>query len=173
MPVQRAAITGAPGAGKSTLLAELSRRGVATVSEVARTILKSAGGMALREEDPLAFADAMLSAQLAAWDDTQIEGSVVFDRGFPDIAGFLRVEGLPVSDQITRACDEYRFEGPIFRAPPWRAIYTPDDERIQDWEEAIASDRAVCAAWRDHGYALIDLPMVSAEERASFVLAHL
>jgi predicted ATPase len=54
-----------------------------------------------------------------------------------------------------------------------RAIYTPDDERIQDWEEAIASDRAVCAAWRDHGYALIDLPMVSAEERASFVLAHL
>ena len=90
-----------------------------------------------------------------------------------DIAGFLRVEGLPVSDEITRACDEYRFEGPIFRAPPWRAIYTPDDERIQDWEEAIASDRAVCAAWRDHGYALIDLPMVSAEERASFVLARL
>ena len=155
MPVQRAAITGAPGAGKSTLLAELSRRGVATVSEVARTILKSAGGMALREEDPLAFADAMLSAQLAAWDDTQIEGPVVFDRGFPDIAGFLRVEGLPVSDAITRACDEYRFEGPIFRAPPWRASYTPDDERIQDWEEAIASDRAVCAAWRGHGYALI------------------
>jgi|TARA_Y100000780_G_scaffold121477_1_gene109593 predicted ATPase len=114
MPVQRAAITGAPGAGKSTLLAELSRRGVATVSEVARTILKSAGGMALREEDPLAFADAMLSAQLAAWDDTQIEGSVVFDRGFPDIAGFLRVEGLPISDETTRACDEYRFEGRSF-----------------------------------------------------------
>lgn len=173
MPVQRAAITGAPGAGKSTLLAELSRRGVTTVEEVARTILRSAGGMALREEDPLAFADAMLSAQLAAWDETQAEGPVVFDRGFPDIAGFLRVEGLPVSDAIARACEEYRFDGPIFRAPPWRAIYTPDDERIQDWQEAIASDRAVCGAWRDHGYALIDLPLVSAEERASFILARL
>ncbi|MEH6722957.1 MAG: AAA family ATPase [Qipengyuania sp.] len=173
MPVQRAAITGAPGAGKSTLLAELSRRGVTTVEEVARTILRSAGGMALREEDPLAFADAMLSAQLAAWDETQAEGPIVFDRGFPDIAGFLRVEGLPVSAAIARACDEYRFEGPIFRAPPWRAIYTPDDERIQDWQEAVASDRAVSGAWRDYGYALIDLPLAPAKERAAFILSRL
>ena len=62
MSVQRAAITGAPGAGKSTLLAELSRRGVTTVGEVARTILRSAGGMSLREDYPLVFADAMLPA---------------------------------------------------------------------------------------------------------------
>ena len=173
MPVQRAAITGAPGAGKSTLLAELSRRGVTTVEEVARTILRSAGGMALREEDPFAFADAMLSAQLAAWDEPQTDGPVVFDRGFPDIAGFLRVEGLPVSDAIARACEEYRFDGPIFRAPPWRAIYTPDDERIQDWQGAVASDRAVSSAWRDHGYTLIDLPFAPAKERAAFMLERL
>jgi predicted ATPase len=173
MPVQRAAITGAPGAGKSTLLAELSRRGVTTVEEVARTILKSAGGMTLREEDPLGFADAMLAAQLAAWNDSEMDGPVVFDRGFPDIAGFLRVEGLPVSDAIAHACAHYRFDGPIFRAPPWRAIYTPDDERIQDWQEAVASDRAVCSAWRDHGYTLIDLPLAPARERAAFILERL
>ena len=68
MPVvRRAAITGAPGAGKSTLLGELAKLGVAVVPEVARNILKAQGGMSLREEDPLGFADAMLGAQLDVW----------------------------------------------------------------------------------------------------------
>lgn len=170
----RAAITGGPGTGKSTLLEALAGRGIATEPEVARAILREAGGMALRADDPSGFARAMFDAELAAWRAAEGRpGPTVFDRGFPDIAGFLRLEGLPVPDDIDRACRELRYDGPVFRAPPWQAIYRPDEERIQDWEAALASDAAVTGAWRDYGYEPVDLPLVSAAERVDFVLERL
>lgn len=171
--IRRAAITGGPGAGKSTLLNALAEAGVAIEPEVARALLRAPGGMALRNEDPLAFADAMVEAQVRTWSSRRGEGPVVYDRGLPDIVGFLQVGGLPVAAAIDRACRELRFDGPIFRAPPWREIYAPDDQRIQSWEEALASDRAVANAWRHYGYELIDLPQASVEERTGFVLDRL
>ncbi|WP_284123890.1 AAA family ATPase [Parerythrobacter aestuarii] len=170
--MRRAAITGGPGAGKSSLIAELARRDVATHDEVARNILQAPGGMALREQDPLGFAQAMYGAQLLLFEEAG-QGTTVFDRGFADIAGFLDLSGLAVPPDIDRACRELRFEGPIFHAPAWRAIYTPDEERIQSWDEAVASDRAVVRSWRHYGYQLVELPLVSIDERAQFVIDQL
>lgn len=171
---RRAAITGGPGAGKTTLVAQLARRGFATADEVARVLLRQAGGMELRARQPLEFAQAMLEAQLATW-DAQPESGVptIHDRGFADIVGFLRLEGLPVPAAIDRACRELRFDGPVFRAPAWQAIYRADAQRTQDWHEARESDRAVASAWRDYGYELVDLPLAGIGERADFVIARL
>ncbi len=167
----RAAITGGPGTGKSTLLEELARRGIATEPEVARAILREPGGMALRADDPAAFARAMFDAERAAWRAAEGRpGPTVFDRGFPDIVGFLRLERLAVPEDIDRACRALRYDGAIFRAPPWRAIYRPDEERIQDWEAAVESDAAITKAWRSYGYELVDLPFAGIADRADFVL---
>jgi len=175
MPVPaRSAITGGPGTGKSTLLEELARRGIATEPEVARAILREKGGMALRAGNPAGFARAMFDAELAAWHAAEGRpGPTMFDRGFLDIVGFLRLEGLEVPADIDRACRDFRYDGPIFRAPPWQAIYRPDEERIQNWEAALASDAAVVAAWRDYGYKPVDLPLADIAERADFVLRQL
>jgi len=54
-------------------------------------------------------------------------------------------------------------------APAWAAIYQQDAERIQDWQQAVASDEAVTAAWRRYGYAPIDLPFAPVEERLAFL----
>ncbi|MXO86844.1 AAA family ATPase [Altererythrobacter aurantiacus] len=170
----RAAVTGAPGAGKSTLLDHLAGHGIATGPEVARTILQQPGGMELRASDPHGFAFAMLEAQLASWHEPRNGAeTVVFDRGFPDIIGFLRVEGLAVPGEIDRVCRELRYDGPIFHAPAWADIYRQDAERIQNWDEAVASDNAVVSAWRDYGYAPVLLPLASPEKRAAFVRDHL
>ncbi len=165
----RSVITGGPGAGKSSLLSALGAAGVATFPEVARTILQAPGGMALRAECPAKFAEAMIGAQRDSWDATGA-GAVICDRGFPDIVGFLHLEGLPIPDELDRCCRKLRYDGPIFRAPPWRDIYVPDAQRIQNWQEAIASDAAICAAWRSFGYELIDLPRVPVPVRLAFVL---
>lgn len=172
--MRRAVVTGAPGSGKTTLLAEVVRLGIATGGEVARTILQAPGGMELRAERPVGFALAMLEAQLASWDDaTKHAGPVLFDRGFADIVGFLRLEQLSVPPQIDAACRSRRYEGPVFHAPPWREIYRQDAERIQSWEEAVESDAAVLAAWREYGYDPITLPLVDPEARAAFVIENL
>jgi predicted ATPase len=168
----RSAITGGPGAGKSTLLAALANAGIATFAEVARDILKAPGGMDMRAARPADFAAAMLEAEQHAWDAAPF-GVSVYHRGFPDIVGFLELEGLTVPDGIHRSCTKLRYEGPIFRAPPWPEIYAPDNERIQDWGQALESDAAVTAAWKRYGYQLIDVPLTSPAERAQFILDHL
>jgi predicted ATPase len=168
----RSVITGGPGAGKSTLLAEIASAGIATFPEVARAILQAPDGMAMRAERPADFAAAMLEAELIAWHAAP-EGPSLYDRGFPDIAGFLSLEGLRVPEALDRICRDHRYEGPVFHAPPWREIYTPDEERVQDWEQAVASDAAVVAAWKHYGYRLVELPMAPTAERAAFVLRHL
>jgi len=170
--VRRAVVTGAPGSGKSTLLSEVAKRGVATGPEVARAILRSHGGMEMRAERPIDFAIAMLEAQLASWDRGN-DAPILFDRGFADIVGFLRLEGLAVPPEIDAACRDCRYEGPVFHAPAWREIYRQDDQRIQSWEEAVESDAAVVGAWRDYGYDLVTLPFADPSIRAQFVLERL
>jgi predicted ATPase len=164
----RAVITGGPGTGKSTLLAALADEGFATFPEVARDILQAPGGMELRAQCPAEFATAMLGAEQTAWFAAK-PGWSVYDRGFPDIAGFLELESITVSNAVGEACIDLRYSGPIFRAPPWRAIYSTDEERIQSWEQAVASDLAVCAAWRKYGYDLVDLPLAKVPDRVQFV----
>lgn len=167
-------LTGAPGAGKTTLLVQAGNAGLATSPEVARILLQQPGGMRLRASDPLGFAAAMLEAHLREYERFSThKGPVIFDRGFPDVAGFLDLSGFMVPAELDRVCRTLRYNGPVLRAPPWRAIYQPDAERIQDWDGAVASDAAVTAAWRRYGYTVEDLPLVSEPARLKFLMERL
>ena len=169
-PPRHAVLTGAPGAGKTTLLDAAAAAGFATSPEVARALLQQPGGMELRAGDPVGFAEAMLEAHVREFELAAAQpGPVLFDRGFPDVVGFLDVSGLAVPRSIDAACRSLRYTGPILRAPAWAAIYQQDAERIQDWEQAVASDQAVTAAWRRYGYTVIDLPLVGVAERLAFL----
>jgi predicted ATPase len=171
---RHAVLTGAPGAGKTTLLDAAQAAGFKTSPEVARRILREPGGMELRAADPLGFAEAMLEAHTREFERHAAHlPTVLFDRGFPDVVGFLDVSGLPVSPAIDRICRELRYHGPILRAPAWAAIYAQDPERIQDWQQAVASDQAVTAAWKRYGYDVIDLPLAGVAERLAFLRARL
>ncbi|MDC0887095.1 AAA family ATPase [Altererythrobacter sp.] len=170
---RRFAITGAPGAGKSTLIDALSARGWTVVQESARMILQRPGGMELRDQDPAGFALAMLKSDMGVFRHASPGDMLIFDRGFADIAAFLRIQGLPVLPEVAEACQNLRFDMPVFRAPAWKEIYVQDDERIQTWEGAIASDQQCLKAWRDYGYEPLDLPLASVEERVAFVERHL
>jgi predicted ATPase len=163
---RRAVITGAPGAGKTSLLEAAAAAGFTTSPEVARQLLQQPGGLELRASDPQGFAEAMLDAHHHEHERfAGFAGPVIYDRGFPDVVGFLQVSGLPVSAAIDRACRNLRYSGPILRAPAWAAIYAQDSERIQDWDQAVASDQAVTAAWRRYGYAVTDLPWADVATR--------
>ena len=169
-PPRYAVLTGAPGAGKTTLLDAAAAAGFATSPEVARALLRQPGGMDLRETDPVGFAEAMLEAHVREFEGHEDRsGPVLFDRGFPDVVGFLEVSGLAVPRSIDQACRTLRYSGPILRAPAWSAIYRQDHERIQTWDQAVASDEAVTAAWQRYAYAVIDLPLVGVGERLAFL----
>src|SRR5258707_4373204 len=93
-------ITGGPGSGKTTLIEVLASRGLKSSIESGRAIIKDQlmiGGNALPWSNPLAFAELMLSLDLDSYALARnTPDSVVFDRGIPDVIGYLNLMKLPV-----------------------------------------------------------------------------
>ncbi len=170
-------ITGGPGSGKTSLITALAKRGLAAPPEAGRAIIRhqvAIGGQALPWAERALFAELMLSWDMRSHDEAlESPGPVVFDRGVPDVIGYLRLCGLPVPSHAEAAARRFRYRREVFVAPPWPEIYAQDAERKQDFAEAERTCRAVTAAYRDCGYVLIGLPRASVAERAAFVMASL
>lgn len=168
-------ITGGPGSGKSTLINALAAKGFHHMPEAGRAIIRdqvAIGGTALPWADRIAFAELMLGWELRSWHEAgDLAGPVIFDRGLPDVVGYLRLCGLPVATHAERAADLFRYRPRVFIAPPWREIFVADAERKQDWTEAQATYEAMVTVYTGFGYELVTLPIAPVGERARFVRA--
>ncbi len=146
--------------------------------EAGRAIIQdqvSIGGSALPWADREAFAELMLSWEMRSYREAADAhvGTVMFDRGIPDVVGYLRLSGLPVPPHAQRAAESYRYSRRVFIAPPWPEIFTQDAERKQSVEEAEATYHALADAYSGLGYELVPLPCVPIGERVKFVRAKL
>lgn len=169
-------ITGGPGSGKTSLIEALAREGYAVRPEAGRAIIRNQlaiGGRGLPWVDPGLFAELMLAADLRSHADALAgPGNVFFDRGLPDIAGYLTLCGLPIPDPVERAARQLRYHRTVFIAPPWREIFTQDDERKQDFAEAKRTYAVMAETYPRYGYQLVELPRAGVAERVAFVLGH-
>ena len=169
-------ITGGPGSGKSTLIQALAREGYATAAEEAgRAIIReqaAIGGTALPWADARLFAELMLSWEIRSHREACERGhaAVFFDRGVPDVIGYLKVTGLTAPPHMDAAARMIRYHHRVFIAPPWPAIYGQDAERKQTLEEAGLTYKAMVETYQAYGYELIELPKVSVAERVRFVV---
>ncbi len=166
-------VTGGPGTGKSTLIEALQRRGVMSMPEAGRAIIRdqvAIGGAALPWGDRALYAELMLGWELRSHHEAEaMTGPVVMDRGVPDIVGYLRLIGLPVPAHIETAARRFRYNRTVFLAPYWQAIFAQDAERKQGREEAEATGRMMAETYAGLGYQVVELPRTSVAERAAFV----
>jgi len=169
-------ITGGPGAGKTSLIEALAASGHAVRPEAGRAVIRdqqAAGGRGLPWADRALFADPMLAADLRSHAEAVAGGGTVFfDRGLPDIAGYLTLCGLPIPDRVERAARELRYRRTVFIAPSWPEIFAQDAERKQDFAEAERTYAAMAETYPRYGYVLVELPRASVAERMAFVLSH-
>ena len=167
-------VTGGPGSGKTTVLLELQKRGFGFAPEVARQIIQDqvrTGGKALPWADRDLYTRMMLEESIRSYrEHTPAQGILFADRGIPDTLTYARLIGLREDAFIRRACDEYRYAPVVFVAPPWADIYTTDEERKQDFAEAIRTHEFIVRVYRECGYKLVELPRVSPHQRADFIV---
>jgi len=170
-------ITGGPGSGKSSLVAALAAEGFSHMPEAGRAIIQdqvAIGGTALPWGDKEAFAELMLGWEMRSWREAgALQRPVIFDRGVPDVIGYLQVSGLPVPPHLRKAADLCRYNRQVFIAPHWPGIFAQDNERRQDAAEAAATCRAMAEVYAALGYELCPLPLAPIAERVRFVRAHL
>ena len=170
-------VTGGPGSGKSSLIDALERLGYPRSVEAGRGIIQGQvdiGGQGLPWADRALFAELMLSWEMRSYRLAQQHpGTVFFDRGVLDVAGYLRLSGLPVPSHVAKAAERFRYNKRVFVAPPWKKIFHPDQERKQDFDEAIRTYDALTATYEEFGYVLVELPRVSVDQRVEFVLGEI
>lgn len=167
-------VTGGPGSGKSTLIAALACNGLLTMPETGRSIIRdqaAIGGTALPWADRGAFAELMLSWELRSYREAiELHGPVIFDRGVPDVAGYLRVGGLPTPPHVMKATEICRYHRRVLVAPPWAEIFVQDEERKQTYAEAQSTYEALMEVYKELGYEPIQLPLAPMAERVRFVI---
>lgn len=170
-------ITGGPGSGKSSLVEALARCGLQHMPEAGRAIIQdqvSIGGNALPWSDRQAFAELMLAWELRSHHEAStMRGPVICDRGVPDVVGYLTLCELPVPAHVERAAELFRYNRTVFIAPHWPAIFSQDAQRKQSEAEAAATYRIMADTYSRLGYQLVTLPLVSIEERVSFIQARI
>lgn len=167
-------LTGGPGSGKSTLIDALERAGFSRSLEAGRGVIQdqvSIGGPAVPWDNRTLFAELMLCWEMRSYRMAEQQtGPIFFDRGVPDVIGYLRLSELPVPAYFKKAAGIFRYNRRVFIAPPWREIFQQDRERKQDFEEAVRTFQTLAVTYQDLGYELVELPRVSVEERVRFVL---
>jgi predicted ATPase len=166
-------ITGGPGSGKSTLIEGLAAAGFEVAPEAGRAVIKeqvAAGGRALPWADTLLFAEEMLRRDLGTYESKLThKGPVYFDRGIPDVIGYLCLIGQPIPSAMHKAAAANRYNRRVFIAPHWPEIFARDSERKQTLEEAKRTYTAMVATYTTCGYELVELPRVPVAARVEFV----
>ncbi|WP_395450866.1 AAA family ATPase [Aminobacter sp. UC22_36] len=167
-------LTGGPGSGKTTLIESLAAAGFATSVEAGRGIIRdqvAISGIALPWHDRALFAELMLSWEMRSHAFAAASpGPVFFDRGVPDVIGYLRLIGLKVPAHVEKAAEEFRYNRKVFVLPHWPEIFAQDNERKQDEDEARRTHASMVETYAACGYDLVELPKAPVEERLAYIL---
>jgi predicted ATPase len=168
---QRFVIAGGPGSGKSTLLHALAAAGEFCYEEASRTLIReqlARGGRLLPWGDLQGFAQECAARMYAQLADSAPRGRCFFDRGLPDLIGYLSHGGQSAPDAWRAASRDYA--PVVFFAPAWREIYLNDAERPQTFAEAQDLSTHIRRAYLDCGFRLVELVTGSVAERLGQVM---
>lgn len=170
----RIVIAGGPGSGKSTLLQALAESGEICYEESSRVVIReqlARAGRLVPWGDLPAFAHECSERMRAQLADSARHGRCFFDRGLPDLIGYLSHGGHRAPDAWRAASRAYA--AAVFFAPPWREIFVNDAERPQSFAEAQELSAHIRRAYLDCGFHLIDLGQEPLPKRLRQVLEYL
>lgn len=177
MVTRRYLVTGCSGGGKSSLIDLLAAWGFATIPEAGRLIVReqiAIGGSAVPWFDVDSFVERLSTASIESFDGAnRLNQTVFFDRGFIEPLAYWRSRDSQAFLALNGEIGGRRYCDPVFVAPPWPELFVSDNERQHDFSEAAAEYDSICETLNYLRYRQIEIPKLSVESRAEFILTQL
>ena len=167
-------IIGGPGTGKTTIIDGLIARGFCCYPEISREVTLEAKKQGIEQlflENPLLFSELLLEGRKKQFESACTEDcEIVFlDRGIPDVLAYMHYIGDSYPVHFDQACRDNQYNK-IFILPPWEEIYTSDDARYENYEQAKLIYNHLKETYGHYGYELIEVPKDSLDNRILFIL---
>lgn len=174
MKNKKIVITGGPGTGKSSIIHELEKNGEKCLHEISRQVTleaKREGIDQLFLEKPLLFSEKLLEGRLQQYiEASKLEADPIFiDRGLPDVVAYMDYFETDYPNIFNDTCENNRYDK-VFILPQWKEIYKNDNERYENFEEALKISSYLYATYKRYGYHPIEVPKLSIEDRTQFIL---
>lgn len=173
MHSSRFVITGGPGSGKTSLVNALASMGYTVFEEVSRRLIREQVSLkdgVLPWKDMARFAELAMGEMTRQYEEShQIQVPCFFDRGIPDIGGYLSRAGLPVTEPLRALYQTHVYDLRVFICPPWNEIYENDPERPQKFNESVELYYHIHREYQQLGYNMIEIPKGDLLFRVSFI----
>ncbi len=161
-------IIGGPGFGKSTVAKELERRSHTVFYDPCTPeFFKSCiGELGSRDTNNLELNKRILQKRVAQFESAP-EELCFSDRGIPDCLAYMHNP----PEEFLKIIKAHQYQKIAFVTPPWKEIHEQHFGRLESFDEACKVHARLVKVYEDLGYTLIELPKVSVQERADFILA--
>lgn len=146
------------------------------MAEISRAVILQARQQGIEQlfiTDPLAFSQKLLDGRIGQYKEVaSLKKTIYFDRGIVDVVAYLDYFKTPYPEHFKQACRTYRYDK-VFLLPPWREIYSPDNERYENFDQAKEIYSFLKQSYKAHGYTPIEVPLDSIAKRTAFIKAQL
>lgn len=170
-------IIGGPGTGKTTIIDGLIAQGHCCYPEISREVTMEAKKQGIEQlflENPLLFSELLLEGRKKQYREALEEDcKIIFlDRGIPDVLAYMHYIGDAYPPFFDEACRDHTYTK-IFILPPWEEIYTGDDARYENYDQAKLIYNHLVETYENYGYQLIEVPKDTLKNRISYILGRL
>ncbi len=174
MNTKRIVITGGPGTGKSSIINELIKRGYTCLEEISRQVTLEAQKEGIDQlflTNPILFSERLLTGRHQQYlDSLELTADFVFfDRGVPDILAYMDFIGDDFPQHFINICKNCSYDY-VFILKPWQDIYTSDNERYENFNQAVKIHKHLLSTYQNYNYNLLDVPFDTVEKRTDYIL---
>lgn len=167
----RIVITGGPSTGKTSIINAFSNLHYNTFPEVARVVIKNQlkiNSNKVPWNDVSGFSKLVLKKQIIDFNDAK-RGFNIYDRGIPDLIGYINHGNQDLFKDLKLNAEKLKYKF-VFMLPPWEDIYETDNERRENYEDAVKIYESIKKAYASLSYKLIEVPKDTLPNRVLFIL---
>lgn len=174
MNSKKIVITGGPGTGKTSLINELIKRNYVCLEEISRQVILDArkdGVEQLFLTNPLLFSERLMASRIKQFYVAKnTETSFTFiDRGVPDVLAYMDYANETYPKSFENACHDCRYDQ-VYVLAPWQDIFISDNERYENFDQAVKIHEQLLNTYHKYQYNLIDIPFDTIENRVDYLL---